>query len=70
LVPEGIRYDLHVNLVAHGRETCTPRDPKCGRCLIARYCSYYVKLSRLTLRPSARPGQRDLSSARPPVAVP
>lgn len=37
MVPAGIRYSLHVNAVAHGRETCTPA-PRCEACVIRRLC--------------------------------
>jgi len=38
LVPLALRYSLHVNAVAHGRETCLPTRPKCDVCPIARLC--------------------------------
>jgi endonuclease III len=41
LVPAAIRYDLHVNLVAHGRAVCLSRRPKCETCPVRRYCKYY-----------------------------
>lgn len=30
-------YELHLNLIAHGRRTCRPR-PRCGECALARMC--------------------------------
>jgi endonuclease-3 len=30
-------YELHLNLIAHGRTTCRPR-PRCGECALARMC--------------------------------
>jgi endonuclease III len=30
-------YELHVNLITHGRQICRPR-PRCGRCGLARMC--------------------------------
>jgi endonuclease III len=68
-IPEDIRHDLHVNLVAHGREICTPSSPKCGHCPISRYCLYYRKAAGLILRPSARRARTHLSTARPRVAA-
>lgn len=38
LVPEGLRYELHVNLIAHGRTTCRAQRPKCTECVLARLC--------------------------------
>lgn len=40
MVPPAFRYSLHVNLVAHGRETCRPREPACEQCPILEYCSF------------------------------
>ena len=33
-------YEAHVNLITHGRRTCTARNPACGRCPIAPRCRY------------------------------
>lgn len=33
-------YELHVNLIAHGRAICRPR-PRCGECALRRMCPYY-----------------------------
>ena len=30
-------FELHMNLIAHGRAICRPR-PRCGRCALARMC--------------------------------
>jgi endonuclease-3 len=30
-------YELHLNLIAHGRSVCRPR-PRCGECELARMC--------------------------------
>lgn len=30
-------YELHMNLIAHGRSVCRPR-PRCGECALARMC--------------------------------
>ena len=37
-VPSEIRRSLHVNTVAHGRETCVPRAERCGECVIGHLC--------------------------------
>ena len=37
-VPVEIRKTLHVNSVAHGRETCVPRLERCDSCVIADLC--------------------------------
>lgn len=39
VAPE-LRYQLHVNMVAHGRHVCRPRRPGCGACCIRAQCDY------------------------------
>ncbi len=34
-------YAMHLNLIRHGRETCTARQPKCGICVLQNVCDYY-----------------------------
>jgi endonuclease III len=38
-------YQLHLNLIAHGRALCRPRNPKCIECPLTRHCLYYKKMS-------------------------
>jgi endonuclease-3 len=33
-------YELHINLITHGRRICRPR-PRCGECALARMCPAY-----------------------------
>jgi endonuclease-3 len=33
-------FNLHVNLITHGRQTCHPRRPDCGRCCLNIQCKY------------------------------
>lgn len=42
MVPLNLRYSLHVNAVAHGRETCVPGAPRCESCVIAHLCAKRV----------------------------
>lgn len=37
-IPPNLRFTLHVNMVSHGRQVCTVRNPNCEGCLIAQYC--------------------------------
>ncbi len=37
-VPPAMRHRLHVNLVHHGRQVCTPLHPKCGQCVLLSFC--------------------------------
>lgn len=38
LVPEELHFQLHLNLVQHGRETCHARNPDCASCPLKRHC--------------------------------
>lgn len=38
LTPPGEELELHVNLLRHGRRTCSARNPACGECALARMC--------------------------------
>jgi endonuclease III len=38
LTPRGAEWELHVNLLRHGRRTCTARRPACPRCALRRSC--------------------------------
>jgi endonuclease III len=42
-------YELHINLIEHGRRICRPR-PRCEQCALRRMCPYYRRLAR---RPNA-----------------
>jgi endonuclease-3 len=33
-------YELHMNLITHGRRVCRPR-PRCDQCALRRMCPYY-----------------------------
>ena len=38
VVPPGIRYDLHLALITHGREVCKSQRPRCGACVLRDRC--------------------------------
>jgi len=40
ITPPGAEYELHVNLIHHGRALCRPR-PRCGECDLRRMCPWY-----------------------------
>jgi endonuclease-3 len=42
-VPRKLRASLHVTLVAHGRQICTARNPKCQACVLADSCPFSAK---------------------------
>ncbi|PSP38839.1 DNA lyase [Halobacteriales archaeon QH_7_65_31] len=39
LVPDELKYPLHVLLITHGREHCTARSPDCANAVCERYCT-------------------------------
>jgi endonuclease-3 len=39
LVPAELRYELHVQLVRHGRRVCKPRLPTCSDCALFDLCA-------------------------------
>lgn len=41
LVPEELHFQLHLNLVQHGREVCDARNPDCASCPLKRLCRAY-----------------------------
>ena len=43
MIPEGRFYEVHVNIIRHGRKVCRPQNPTCERCCLVEYCHYYEK---------------------------
>ncbi len=43
IVPPEKRYAFHVDCIVHGRKTCRPTSPLCGKCPIRRYCAYFKR---------------------------
>jgi endonuclease-3 len=41
LLPPKIYYTFHLNLIAHGREVCQARRPRCETCVLQEHCDYY-----------------------------
>jgi endonuclease-3 len=39
-VPAGLRYDLHMALVIHGRTVCQARNPRCAACAVRDLCAF------------------------------
>ncbi len=44
LYPPSTYYDVHLNIIRHGREVCQARQPKCARCVLTDLCVYYQTL--------------------------
>ncbi len=40
ITPPEDAYELHINLIQHGRAVCRPK-PRCGECGLRRMCPYY-----------------------------
>ena len=65
LVPPDCMLNLHVNLIAHGRDICRADGnggPRCGECPIRRFCDYGKSLTQAQLRgsvPFRKEPQRD-----------
>ena len=38
ITPTGQEWELHLNLLRHGRRICAARKPLCGECALARMC--------------------------------
>jgi len=41
MIPSSRYYEVHINLIKHGRRICRPREPRCEECCIVDYCDYY-----------------------------
>ena len=41
-------YELHMNLIRHGREVCRPQ-PRCEECGLRRMCPYWRGLRKRRL---------------------
>jgi endonuclease III len=37
-IPKGLRYELHVAMIEHGRRTCRARRPLCSECAVFELC--------------------------------
>ena len=43
-------YELHINLIRHGRAVCRPR-PRCDECALRRMCPYWRRLRPVAPKP-------------------
>lgn len=44
IVPDEEFYPAHLNIIRHGREVCSARNPKCKQCPLTAYCQYYQEV--------------------------
>jgi endonuclease III len=47
-------YEVHINLIRHGRAVCRPR-PRCEECALRRMCPYWRRLRSLSAEDAAVP---------------
>ncbi len=40
IIPASRYFEVHVNLIRHGRKVCRPQDPLCEECCLVEYCEY------------------------------
>jgi len=40
LVPDARKYEAHINLIRHGRQTCAARRPACESCVLRGWCAF------------------------------
>jgi endonuclease-3 len=43
IVPNEIKYRLHLNMIAHGRYICRPQNPRCQECALKHLCEYFQR---------------------------
>lgn len=43
IVPNEIKYRLHLNMIAHGRNICKPQNPRCQECVLRHLCEYALQ---------------------------
>ncbi|HHY47699.1 MAG TPA: endonuclease III [Firmicutes bacterium] len=41
MIPPELSYEMHINMIQHGRSTCKARNPRCEECELAPYCRSY-----------------------------
>lgn len=45
-IPERLWGPTHHQLIFHGRQVCTARNPKCEICPVTEFCAFYQKLKK------------------------
>ncbi len=63
IIPDDIKYRLHLNLIAHGRAICRPTRPRCDRCCLTGLCFYFLRQQGEQIHRSAD----DSEDAPPPT---
>jgi endonuclease-3 len=57
ITPPEDAYELHVNLVRHGRQICRP-TPRCEQCALRRMCPYWRQVVSRQPAPARASGRR------------
>lgn len=60
LVPPNLRRNLHVNLLVHGRQVCTPAAPACTECDLRKFCQQYRRETQEAFERKGAPTVVDL----------
>jgi endonuclease-3 len=51
IVPREQYFEVHINLIRHGRTICRPQKPLCQQCCLLDYCEYANDISQESFRP-------------------
>ena len=51
LVPPELYWTFHLNVIAHGRQVCHARKPRCEVCPLQSHCAYYQKSQKGVMSP-------------------
>ncbi len=51
-LPPDTYFNLHVNLIRHGREICRARSPRCAHCVLQDECDYAGRTGEWAARPA------------------
>jgi endonuclease-3 len=46
-VPYEMWANFHLGFISHGRAVCKAQRPRCGECMLLKYCPYGKKLLKL-----------------------
>jgi len=55
VVPHELKTQLHMLMIAHGKNHCTARNPSCEQTELKEFCSYYQKVKTGDLKPKQYP---------------
>ena len=45
MIPAGRYFEVHINMIRHGRRVCRPSDPLCDECPLVEYCRYFAEFN-------------------------